>query len=149
MRYLLILCLFLQGCVTTKFHKHEWDKDSGICWICKAEWNPIPITKKERIKTIKFNAKDIIIEAIVFETKFSKSYAIVLWEKYKNSGIKGFADYLIKTNPLQLTDACYIQFVEQVKARTKIISKDNRQIFFQKNKNLQPEAYIIKRKDEY
>ena len=145
MRYLLAVLLLLSGCATThkentpeikaiskpipktisqfriKPHIHKWDKQTGICWICGASFNPIH--KKQHTKVARLNSKQTMVNAIVIESGLPEPEATILWERYKMSGIRGFAPYLIKANPMFLIDRFYTDFVERVKVRTKILKR--------------------------
>ena len=125
MRYLLIVCLLLAGCASNpirqgKIHKHQWDKDSSKCWICGATFRPMKVKSTQaRLK----DSKQTMINAIMIESALSEPEVTILWERYKLSGVKDFALYLIKANPFQKQDWIYIDFMERVKVRTKILKR--------------------------
>ena len=125
MRYLLIVCLLLAGCASNpirqgKIHKHQWDKDSGKCWICGVTFSPMKVKSTHaRLK----DSKQTMINAIMIESALSEPEVTILWERYKLSGVKDFALYLIKANPFQKQDWIYIDFMERVKVRTKILKR--------------------------
>ena len=131
MRYLLIALLLLSGCAANtikpdiiKVCKHQWDKQTGQCWICGASYSPIQ--KEQKKIKYKLSAKDIITQAIMTESGLSEPDAVILWDKYKRSSIKGFARYLIQVNPYYKQNWVYIDFVERVKVRTKILKRERR-----------------------
>jgi len=126
----LLLIGSLLGCATiTKetptqikpiFHKHKWDYQTGKCWICGATFRPMKVKSTQaRLK----DSKQIFINALMIESGLSEPDATILWERYKLSGTKGFANYLIQTNPFFKIDRVYIDFVERVKVRTKILKR--------------------------
>ena len=134
MRYLLIFCLLFSGCAsniqiiptTIKIHKHQWDKDTGLCWICGVKYSPMtPKVKFERIK----NSKQTIIKAIMLEAPATETQATVVWEKYKHFNCPSFKDYLININADYLQDRYYVDFVERVKVRTKILKRGGAEQF--------------------
>ena len=153
MRYLLIL-LLLSGCaipikITTytspeeltiqkKIRNHEIRKEKYAKIYDKAmkrlnrkiaqkeKMKPKP-TLKPKPKKLSF--KTTFIQAIMVESGLSEPDTTILWERYKRSGIKGFARYLIKTNYFErltghgVRDDVYIDFVERLKVQTKMLKK--------------------------
>ena len=107
-----------------KVHKHcvhQWDYDTGKCWTCNASFSPM----KTKIKTARLkDNKQVMIHAIMIETGLSEPEATILWEKYKRSNIKGMAPYLIEINPYQKIDRIYIDLMERIKVRTKILKRN-------------------------
>ena len=69
------------------------------------------------------DSKQTMINAIMIESALSEPEVTILWERYKLSGVKDFALYLIKANPFQKQDWIYIDFMERVKVRTKILKR--------------------------
>ena len=130
MRYLLIFCLLFSGCAsniqiiptTIKIHKHQWDKDTGICWICKTRYSPM--RKREVTTSKKYKSSKVtIVKAITEEFSLDEPNATILWERYKRSNSKSFVDYLLKYNPLWIRNDLYILLVERIKTRTKILKR--------------------------
>ena len=118
-----IICIILvnSGCAhVIKPHIHQWDKSTGKCWICGATFSPMKMKSKQaRLK----DSKQVMIQAIMIESGMTEPEATILWEKYKQSNIHGLAPYLIQTNPFQKIDRVYIDLVERIKVRTKILKR--------------------------
>jgi hypothetical protein len=135
---LAVLLFCMSGCVErgivrhdsrqsiVRIHKHAWDKDTGKCLICGATYSPMRTASTQaRLK----DSKQIFINALMIESGLSEPDATILWEKYllakpnMKPNRKGFANYLIVTNPFQKIDRVYIDFVERIKVRTKILKR--------------------------
>jgi hypothetical protein len=119
---LALLLFLISGCASTRMQKHEhrWDKDTGRCWICGVTFSPMKVKSTQaRLK----DNRQTMINAIMAESGLPEPEATILWERYKLSGTKGFANYLIQTNPFFKIDRVYIDFVERVKVRTKILKR--------------------------
>ena len=129
------LVILLSGCITSstiietdtipKIHIHQWDKQTGKCWICGVIYSPMKVKSTQtRLK----NSKQTMINALMIENGLSEPEATILWENYKKYKIspnkRDFANYLIETNPYQKIDRLYIDFVERVKVRTKILKRN-------------------------
>ena len=67
--------------------------------------------------------KKVLIKAIMIEGHMSEPEATILWEKYKHFKLSSFRDYLIFVNPKFIQDRYYIDFIERVKVRTKILKR--------------------------